>query len=470
MRPGHAVPLEVRFARHLTRSGLLRGARRVLVAVSGGLDSVCLLHMLRFGGRPAGLHAAHFDHAMRPGSAGDALWVRGLCAAWDIPLAYARARETPRGEAAARELRYAFLQEAATRSDADLILTAHHADDQAETVLFRLARGTGLTGLAGIPARRGAIVRPLLPFTRAELVAYARRVGVRWREDPTNLELRYARNRIRHVVLPSLEAVRPGAAARIAHIAGLAAQAESAWHDVVRMAVADVLTDRDVAGFALARDRLLAYHPHVRARVLRLLLHELDSRPDRRALRTAVRFTQAGASGSRVDLAGRVRLEREFDRLLLRRVAAGAPAMAGATADAGAEHVEAPLEIRTMETGEGTFVVGGQRYAANWSPAAGARCSASTASFDPSSLRFPLELRAWRAGDRMRLAYGTKKLKKLFAEQRVGRAHRARVPVLSDATGAVLWAVGVARGVEATPRDDAVFTITVSDGESPGRA
>ena len=143
----------------------------VLAAVSGGADSVVLLHLLRFAGDELGItvSAAHFDHAMRPGSAPDAEWVAGLCAAWGVPLVRRRADRALRSEAEAREARYAFLAGARGRVEADWIATAHHADDQAETVLFRALRGTGVAGLAGIApvdaARR--LVRPLLPFRRA---------------------------------------------------------------------------------------------------------------------------------------------------------------------------------------------------------------------------------------------------------------------------------------------------------------
>jgi tRNA(Ile)-lysidine synthase len=120
-----------RFARHPRGARLLDGRQRVVVAVSGGLDSVCLLHLLRFGGLRLELHVAHFDHAMRPDSAADAAWVRGLCGAWALPFAGERAPVPPRSEAAARELRYAFLHEVAARTGADTIVTGHHADDQA---------------------------------------------------------------------------------------------------------------------------------------------------------------------------------------------------------------------------------------------------------------------------------------------------------------------------------------------------
>jgi tRNA(Ile)-lysidine synthase len=479
---GSAAGLGRRFARHPHGARLLRHRSRVLVALSGGLDSVCLLHLLRFGGDHAELHAAHYDHAMRPDSAADAGWVRGLCTAWGVPLSSERADPPPRGEAAARELRYAFLHEAAARCGADAIVTAHHADDQAETVLFRMARGTGLRGLAGIPTRRGLLVRPLLPFTRAELLAHAHRVGLRWREDSTNLDLSFARNRVRHVVMPALEVVRPGAVRRIERLARQAAEAERAWTSVVSDVVRDVLIDDRTAGFVLARDRLLAYHPHVRARVLRHLLQELGSEPGRAGTRYAAEFISSGSSGSWVELPGRVRLEREFDCLLLRP-------------DAGAPAADVPLEIAGAAAGEGAFRVGGRSYAAQWvvvpaaasatapaaeweAPAAEWEAPASAqaarvtgggsaaASFDLTSLRFPLTLRGWRAGDRIRLAYGSKKLKKLFQEHRVGRARRATTAVLHDGADDVLWVVGIARSGVALPQHGNVFTLTVTDGES----
>ncbi|HEX6037412.1 tRNA lysidine(34) synthetase TilS, partial [Longimicrobium sp.] len=155
----HRTSQRPTFAERVRRSldGLgVRGTdAHVLVAVSGGCDSVALLHLLRFAADDAGLRvsAAHFDHAMRPGSEGDAAWVCGLCRAWGVPLMDARADIPPRTEAEARDARYAFLRRAQEACGAAFLATAHHADDQAETVLFRVLRGTGLGGLAGIPPR-----------------------------------------------------------------------------------------------------------------------------------------------------------------------------------------------------------------------------------------------------------------------------------------------------------------------------
>lgn len=444
-----------RFLLHVQRTGLLHGDGHVLVALSGGLDSSVLLHLLRFQAPALRVSAAHFDHALRPDSGADADRVRGLCAAWSVPLYMQRAEVAPVSEADARDVRYAFLQAAAARCGAHSIATAHHADDQAETVLFRLARGTGITGLAGIPERRGIIVRPLLSFGRAELLDYAKHVGLRWRDDPTNVELRFDRNRIRHTVLPALEAVRPGAARRIAAAAARVAEAETAWKAVIDQAVTSVLVRREADGFALAREPLLDYHPHIRARVIRRLLATMGNRPDRVGTDAAMEFIRTGVSGGRVELAGGMMLEREFDLLFLRKSRFGA-----GTADV-------PLRIAAAEAGSGNFVAGDRTYHARWALAPVGVGSEQTESFDPSSLRFPLELRAWHAGDRIRLAYGSKKLKKLFRERRVGRARRKAVAVLSDAAGDVLWVVGLARSVTARPgQDGRAFDITVVDGDT----
>src|SRR5690606_25837479 len=355
---GSAVArLRGRFRAHLERTRLIEPADTVLVAVSGGLGSGVLLELLRFGlgERAPRLAAAHFDHAMRPGSGADAEWVAGLCTAWDLPLQSGRAATPPRSEAEARAARYRFLEEAADRAGADRIATAHHADDQAETVLFRIIRGTGLRGLAGIPERRGRIVRPLLPFRRAELEAYARAAGLRHRVDPTNLVLGYARNRLRHDVLPRLERIAPGAAGALARLAREARAAEHAWEsllDDVERQVASI----DGEDVLLARERLLSYHPHVRARLLRRLLRRFGSHPDRAGTRAALEFIRLGASGGHFDVIGGVRLEREFDRIRMRPVPRRAESAAG----------DRPLIITRPERGEGVAIIGGRRLAVEW--------------------------------------------------------------------------------------------------------
>ena len=204
----------------------------LVLAVSGGPDSMALLRgAVRLVGTDARrwrLTIAHLDHALRPGSADDATFVAEAAAALGLPFESRRtdvaalARSEGRSiEDAGREARYRFLEEVAPAGA--WIVTAHTADDAAETVLINLLRGSGLGGVRGIPARRGRIVRPLLGHRRDTLRAQLDAAGIAYRTDPSNADPAYLRNRLRHEVLPVLEEMRPGAVERIGRFARLAA-------------------------------------------------------------------------------------------------------------------------------------------------------------------------------------------------------------------------------------------------------
>lgn len=183
----------------------------ILCAVSGGADSMCLLHYLKEGGHA--VHAAHYNHHLRPGGAdADAAFVAARCRDWDIPFHLGEGDVAGAGgnvEEAARQMRYAFLEETAQKIGATRIATAHNADDNLETILLHLTRGCGLEGLTGIPPRRGNIVRPLLTTGRGEIEDYLARHQIDHVEDATNADPAYARNRIRHQVAPVLRSLNP---------------------------------------------------------------------------------------------------------------------------------------------------------------------------------------------------------------------------------------------------------------------
>ncbi|MEF8795961.1 MAG: tRNA lysidine(34) synthetase TilS [Salinivenus sp.] len=224
-----------RVAAFIARHDLLRDGTAVLVGVSGGVDSmVCLSVLRRLGSAVRALHA---NYGLREGAGADEALVRRWCAAQTpaIPLREvsldAEARAEVHDESlqeAARVLRYRALARHAHAQDADAVATGHHQDDQAETLLLNLLRGTGPEGLAGMPPRRPmrdapdvSLIRPLLDVSRAEIEAYAEREGIPWREDPSNRDPTYDRARLRSKVIPLLQEQFPGAKANIARAAGL---------------------------------------------------------------------------------------------------------------------------------------------------------------------------------------------------------------------------------------------------------
>ena len=204
---------------------LLRPGPLVL-AVSGGTDSTALSLLLAELREEFGLvlHVAHFDHRARPrAAAGDAAFVAELANHIGATLRVGRADAAPKNEDDARNSRYDFLRRVARDLGATAIATGHTRDDQAETVLLHLTRGSGLAGLAGMRPERDGIVRPLIAIGRSETVAVCAAAGIAPREDPTNRSLRFARNRIRHRVLPELAKLNPEVTSAIARLADAAA-------------------------------------------------------------------------------------------------------------------------------------------------------------------------------------------------------------------------------------------------------
>lgn len=456
--------LEVRFTEQLQLllADLPPGRRHLLVAVSGGLDSTLLLYLLHFraGALDLKLTVGHFDHRMRPSSAADAAWVRGLCRAWSLPLVSEVASQALRNEAEARQARYAFLQERARRIGTQAIVTGHHADDQAETVLFRLLRGSGVAGLRGIPARTDSgLLRPLLPLWRSELESYARSRRLRWRLDPTNRDHGPARNRIRNRILPEIERfVAPGARRNLVALAELAQESEAGWEEVIAEPYARIV-QREEEGFLLARAPLREYHPAIGVRIVRRVCRQLGIVPDRIGTRSALQFITDAPSGREMQLPGGVRMRTEFEHVRIGR--------AGRVPSDRVAHIEAlePGEIwreRVRLGGREWRIEIGCEEQEGAEQRPGDRIPAR-------GLHFPLTLRARQPGDRYRTAGGTKSLKKLMIERRIPRSERARLPMLADRTGRVLWVAGIGPASGSPPEPGApILRIAVYDDESYG--
>ncbi len=447
--------LAARFRATLAEDGVVAGGERLLVSLSGGLDSTVLLHLLRFAPDLPSLEvrAAHLDHRMRPGSADDAHWVKGLARAWEVPLASRALARPPANETEARRARYRFLEEARAEAGCRWVLTAHHADDQAETVAYRMLRGTGLAGLAGIPrTREPGLYRPLLSFWKRELAAYASVSRLRHRTDPTNRSPDIPRSVVRRELLPlAEERVAPGARRALHRLARLAGEEIRLWRAVVPTLLAGLRVRRTEEGVSFGRDALLRCDPLVRARLIRALAAEAGAHLDARGTDLASGFACSAGSGRSIDLPGGAVMSRTFERLVIARAA---------TTSVGNDSRDHARFVAVSAPGEGAAEgrSGGAAFRARWStrgPVGGERLSIP-------ALRFPILFRSWRPGDRIRLAAGTRKLKKVFGEARVPRPARARRPVLADSGGRILWVPGVARSVEARPApQDAILYVGV---------
>ena len=287
---------------------------RVLCAVSGGADSMCLLHLLWSQGYD--VTAAHFEHGIRgEESLRDAIFVEDWCGEHGIPVivehgdvpAYAQANGMSLEEAA-RELRYDFLSRAAERTGAECILTAHNLDDNAETLLFNLTRGSGTPGLRGIPRSRGKILRPLLHVSRAEIEAYLEENHVPHVEDSTNQGDDYTRNLIRHQIMPLLRRINPRFPEAAARTAFLTARDE----DCLSRIAADFI-GREVKGESLSLKAFNALHPAVASRVIRRLFPGLSAERTEAVLDFA-----KGCEYGLLELPGHT-LRREQGRLYLNK-------------------------------------------------------------------------------------------------------------------------------------------------------
>ncbi len=448
--------IEGRVRRFIEERGVLLPGESVLLAVSGGGDStamVLILHQLAaaHGWR---LTVSHFDHQLRgrEASAADLQFVSELARSLGLPFVSGAGdvarRARSKGESveqAARILRYRYLSLQARASGATIVASGHTLDDQAETVMLHLIRGSGLDGLAGMrprspwPLGRGPeLGRPLLGLRRADTQRYCRELGIEPRDDATNELLLAARNRVRHEVLPVMRRMNPRvyeALARLAEVAfddaaALDAQAAEAFR---------ASSQRRKGGVSLNLAALRDLRPAIRSRVLRLALSSvLGSDLDIEAAHVKAVARLVESRPGQASLVHGVVAVRDSRSLSLVR---GSPAVA-------AEIPETPLAV------PGVTEAGGWRFEAEVvdSPGSAHRRTPLEVHLDANAVSGGLWVRSRRRGDRLRPAGlgGTKKLQDIMVDAKVGRGERDGVPVVASDWG-IAWVAGLCTDERAVP-------------------
>ena len=442
--------------------GVRRGDR-VLLACSGGRDSTAMADIL------AGLRddlalqldAATVDHQWREESHGEVQAAREVCAQLEISWRCLpapvddRALRQRGSEAAAREARRGALAAEADRIGAAAIALAHHRDDQAETVLMRAVVGAGNRGLAAMRPRAGRWVRPLLGVARVRLEAHValRRLG--WRDDPTNDDPRFLRNRLRHDVMPALErCLGPSASVQLARLADRSAVDEDLLSTLAESAVGNA---DPAAGVPVTS--LESLHPAIRVRALRDLAMTAGARPGAAHLDAALRLLEGRDRTAGVDLPGSARLERRGGRLFACTV----------QPSPGGDDSPRPLRL----DGETAWPAAGLRIQARVrasagelrrTPGAGAYC----AWFDLDRLTIPPLMHKFAPGTRMRPfgASGTRKVSDVLSEAGIPRESRRVWPVVT-VDSEVIWVPGARAAEYARVGDGTARILELALGESP---
>ncbi len=436
MSTAHLLPARV--LAHVRDAGLFREPGEALIAVSGGVDSIVLLDLLSDTASELGLSlvVAHVDHGIQSDSRTVGRSVKTLAEKYGLPFESAELHLGPdTTETEARRARYAWLREVQNRRGAKYLVTAHHEDDQVETILLRALRGSAPAGLAGIAARaRGGLVRPLLPFTRAELHSYATERGLPHYDDPANRDPRHLRSWVRTTLLPLLNE-RLGARLRRDVLAQgrHAASDRRAWDQMLDL-VPDLSLTVQREGFTVARASVCGYDNALSVALLRAAARRVGLMLGPTRARRLVELAQR-PSGRRLRLGDGWSAEVAFDKLRVSREL-------GSDIDCALEHVWPSGEQGSARFGE---------FEITWAPAA-APPTIERATWTTWVDAAEWQVRAPARGDSLVPlgGVGHRPLKRLLMEARVPRSERPRYPVVSRGE-TILWVPGICRSAEGVP-------------------
>ncbi|RKX39184.1 MAG: tRNA lysidine(34) synthetase TilS [Thermotoga sp.] len=420
------MDFEERLLNFIKKEGLISSGDKVIVAVSGGIDSMSLLFALN---RIASLlrislHAAHLDHMIRPESSEEAEFVRSFSKSLGIPITLGR-RNIPdickkiKGnlEEVARKERYAFLEEVCKNVNARRIALAHHKNDLLETVIHRVIRGTGPLGLSCMRPSRGIFIRPFLIFTREEIEEYARKNEIPYVEDKSNYDIKYTRNFIRHKIVPLLRNLNPSVEESAYRLVRTANLLEDFMNKEIGLFMEkNVHKEDDI--FVMRRPE----STFVLLEVMRKIVHEFFGKiPEFEKLWEFVKGFDKPSH--RVNIFGDVFLEKSYDMIAVGRT----------------------LNVKNFRKRlkEGFYNVNGFKMRVIISKEQENVDRKISVIFNLKDLDEPLFFRNRKDGDKIFLEKGFVKVKDLMIEEKIPTFYRRRVPILVDSRDRVLWIPGV---------------------------
>ena len=441
-----------RFKAHIATSGLIPEGATVVIGYSGGADSTCLLDLLRQCG--VDVIAAHLHHGQRPEADKELQLCEAFCKQLGVPFMSGRAdvpliaQESGTGlEEAGRNARYEFFEKCLAQTGADLACTAHTLDDHVETVLLNLARGAGLHGLAGIPAKRGNIVRPLLPFSRAETRAYCEACGHWFHDDPANEDETFARVRVRRRVMPEIEVINPSAKSAVARLARVAADEDRFLDGMAAAALekCEVQTNPDL--YFLSKDVEASFDRAALCALPRVLL-DRAVRLVTGALGAAFDSAQVGAVGSGLAEAESGSVTADGGEVVFE--------WGPATADARRLTVDAPYRFPLTVPGE--TVSGEFGWVLQAEPSEPKDYIREPRSLDvvldARAVKGQLYFRSYEPGDTVTpLGFsGTKEVRGVLSDMGLTDTAKKRLPIVCDLVGPV-WIPGgcIAERAKVTP-------------------
>ncbi|MCL0041770.1 tRNA lysidine(34) synthetase TilS [Peptococcaceae bacterium] len=439
------MEIEEKVLNFINSSKMIKSGQKVLVAVSGGVDSVTLLHMLNKWKKilNIALCAAHLDHMFRgEESKKDAEFVQKICDEWRIPCIVERINvpeymkdKKISAQIAAREVRYNFLERAAGEVNADLIALAHHADDQAETVLLNLIRGSGIRGLSGMDfIRDERYIRPLIQLRRKEIETYCSKYGLLYREDASNKKTIYLRNRIRLNLMPILEEYNPKIVDVFLRLADIS-RAEDSYILMEAKKAFDLLAEFKSSAVILDRKKFNDLHTAIKRRVANLAWEKVSGMQGLSFEHIENIIKHAKSSAPKiVELPCKVVCNIAYERMKF---------------SVGTEDLlKAPVFHKIAVPGttivdDKMTITSSLHYRENFNVAL-ASLPKNEAVLDYHITGAELFVRTRKPGDVFKpLGVGGKvKLKKFFIDQKVPRSERDKIPIICNKKGDIVWVCG----------------------------